>query len=63
MSNTLLILFLIAGALVLASLVLGILNMGREGEEARRMSNKLMRARVILQAIAIALVVLAMAVR
>jgi len=40
---------------VLATLVLGMVNLVKPGEEARLRSNKLMRLRVIAQAVAIAI--------
>lgn len=38
---------------VLATLVMGMLNMRKTGEEARMKTNKLMRYRVIAQAVAV----------
>lgn len=42
---------------VLAVLFAGLLAMGRQGRDAARISNKLMRLRIITQFIAIALIV------
>jgi hypothetical protein len=54
--------FIIAAVVATALVVLlGILNMGREGENRRLTSNKLMRLRIVMQAIAIALVMIGLA--
>lgn len=54
--------FIIAAMVATALVVLiGILNMGRSDENRRLTSNKLMRLRIIMQAIAIALVVIGLA--
>lgn len=45
---------------VLATLLTGVFSMGRGGDFNKRYSNKLMRLRVILQAVTIALFVLYM---
>ncbi len=51
--------FIIAAMVATALVVLiGVLNMGRSDEKRRLTSNKLMRLRIIMQAIAIALVVI-----
>ena len=53
----------LALALVLAALVLGVLSMARGGEFNAKYGNKLMRARVIAQFVALALMVLAFLMR
>ncbi len=54
--------FIIAAVVATALVVLlGILNMGRSGENRRMTSNKLMRLRIVMQAIAIALVMIGLA--
>ena len=53
----------LALALVLAALVLGILSMARGGEFNAKYGNKLMRARVIAQFVALVLMVLAFLMR
>ena len=51
--------FIIAAMVATALVVLiGVLNMGRSDENRRLTSNKLMRLRIIMQAIAIAFVVI-----
>ena len=51
--------FIIAAMIATALVVLiGVLNMGRSDENRRLTSNKLMRLRIIMQAIAIVLVVI-----
>ena len=55
MANILTIGFYIALAAVLVVLVLGIVNLTRTDEDQPSRSNKLMRLRVLFQAIAIAL--------
>jgi NADH:ubiquinone oxidoreductase subunit K len=60
MSNVLDILILLAIAAVAITLGLGLYSLYRGGEFARSYSNKLMRLRVLLQAIAIALLVVGM---
>lgn len=49
----------IAMLAVLASLFIGLFAMGREGEDAKRLSQKMMRWRVYLQGIALLLFALA----
>lgn len=49
----------IAALCVLASLVMGIAVMAKGGETAKKYSNKLMRARVILQGIAVLFFIMA----
>lgn len=44
--------------LVLAVLVAGLLAMGRQGKDAARLSNKLMRLRIAAQFAAIALIII-----
>lgn len=51
-------LVLAALLVVLAVLFAGLLAMGRQGRDAARISNKLMRLRIITQFVAIALIVL-----
>ncbi|WP_025897700.1 twin transmembrane helix small protein [Sneathiella glossodoripedis] len=54
--------FIIAAVIATALVVLlGVLNMGRQGENRRLTSNKLMRLRIVMQAIAIALVMIGLA--
>ncbi len=53
----------LALALVLAALVLGVLSMARGGEFNAKYGNKLMRARVIAQFVALVLMVLAFLMR
>ena len=54
--------FIIAAMVATALVVLiGVLNMGRSDENRRLTSNKLMRLRIIMQAIAIVLVVIGLA--
>ncbi|MGQ3039287.1 MAG: twin transmembrane helix small protein [Brevundimonas sp.] len=60
MSNVLDILILLAIAAVAITLGLGLYSLYRGGDFARSYSNKLMRLRVLLQAIAIALLVVGM---
>ncbi|HPD82806.1 MAG: twin transmembrane helix small protein [Alphaproteobacteria bacterium] len=59
MSRVFFILMLIAMALVLASLAVGMIAMIKGGEFNKKYGNKLMRARVTMQGIAIGLFVLA----
>ncbi|HUY67995.1 MAG TPA: twin transmembrane helix small protein [Alphaproteobacteria bacterium] len=59
MSAAFLILMSIAMLAVLAVLMLGIFSMAKGGEFNKKYGNKLMRARVILQGVALALFVLA----
>ncbi|HZH25685.1 MAG TPA: twin transmembrane helix small protein [Azospirillaceae bacterium] len=59
MSSFFTLLMILAMVAVLASLGIGLFAMVRGGEFARKYSNKMMRARVILQGIAIACFVLA----
>ena len=60
MSNVFFILTLISMALVLISLVAGLVVMGRGGDANKKRSNALMRARVMLQGVAIVFFILAM---
>ena len=60
MSNVLDILILLAIAAVAITLGLGLYSLYRGGDFARSYSNKLMRLRVLFQAIAIALLVVGM---
>ncbi|MBL0968462.1 MAG: twin transmembrane helix small protein [Brevundimonas sp.] len=60
MSNVLDILILLAIAAVAITLGLGLYSLYRGGDFARSYSNKLMRLRVLLQAIAIVLLVVGM---
>lgn len=57
MSQALPILLFAAVGLTLAVLVVGIVSMARGGEFNRRNANRLMRLRVLFQAIAIAIVI------
>ena len=50
------ILILIAIAAVTVALGFGIYNLTRQGTEARSRSNKLMRLRIVLQALAVVLI-------
>ncbi len=54
-----LILIAVALALVVASLLMGLVVMARGGEVAKKYSNKLMQLRVVLQAIAILIILIA----
>lgn len=54
------ILILVAIFAVAVTLAFGIRSLYQEGPEARSRSNKLMRLRVVLQAVAVALLVLGM---
>jgi len=63
MTNIFFILTLITMAAVLATLITGVVGMARGGEFNRLYGNKLMRLRVILQAVAIAFLALAMVTR
>lgn len=49
----------VAMLLVLASLFMGLFYMGRDGEAAKLKSQKMMRARVILQGVALLFFILA----
>ena len=60
MSNVFLVLLGFAAAAVLGSLFMGVFAMTKGGEAASRRSQKMMRARVILQGVAVLLFVLAM---
>ncbi len=60
MSNVLDILILLAIAAVAITLGLGLYSLYRGGDFARSYSNKLMRLRVLLQAIAVVLLVVGM---
>ena len=53
------ILMAVALALVVASLFMGLFVMARGGEVAKKYSNKLMQLRVVLQAIAILIILIA----
>lgn len=59
MSNFFFVLMIIAMLLTAASLVIGIGVMAKGGETNNKYGNKLMRARVVLQGIALALFALA----
>ncbi|MGE3622406.1 MAG: twin transmembrane helix small protein [Bdellovibrionales bacterium] len=59
MSSTFFILMSLAMAAVLAVLMLGVFGMVRGGEFNRKYGNRLMRARVALQAVALGFFVLA----
>lgn len=54
------ILIFVAIAGVVGTLVLGLINMYRGGDEARMRSNKLMRYRIVFQAVAVLLLLVAM---
>lgn len=54
------ILMAVALLTVLVTLVLGMINMAKTGEEAREKSNKLMRVRVFAQAGAVGILFLAL---
>jgi len=56
MSQTLSILLVVAVGMTAAVLIAGIVSMARGGEFDRRNANRLMRLRVLFQAIAIAIV-------
>ena len=60
MSSTFFTLMVIAMAAVLGALVLGIFSMAKGGEFNKKYGNKLMRARVFLQAGAVVFFVLGM---
>lgn len=60
MSNIFLILMACAAAAVLVSLFIGVGAMAKGGEAAKKYSQKMMRARVILQGLALLFFVLAM---
>ena len=60
MSNIFLVLMGLAAAAVLGSLFVGVLAMAKGDEESHKRSQKMMRARVILQGVALLLFVLAM---
>lgn len=57
------ILILVAIGGVTVTLVLGIVGLYRNTDESRNRSNKLMRLRVLLQAVAIVLLVVGMAIK
>ena len=59
MGYTFFVLMSISMLLVLGSLFMGIFYMGREGDAAKLKSQKMMRARVILQGIALFFFILA----
>jgi hypothetical protein len=63
MSNIFFYLMLVACALVVASLVMGILVMAKGGEVDKKYSNKLMQARVMFQGLALLLFMLAVMTR
>jgi len=63
MSVVFTVLMIIAMLLTLGVLFAGILTIGRGGEAGRQRSNKLMRWRVILQAVAIVCFILAILLR
>lgn len=60
MSNVFLVLMGMAALAVLASLFMGVFAMAKGSEAANKRSQKMMRARVILQGVAVLLFVLAM---
>ena len=60
MSNIFFILMICASLAVLGSLAIGVYSMARGGEASKKYSNKMMKARVILQGIALLLFMLAM---
>ena len=60
MNTVFLILLIIAMAMTLCVLFAGVITMGRGGEFNRKYGNKLMRARVVLQGVAIVIFVVAM---
>lgn len=61
MSLTSQILIVVALAAVAGTLIVGLYSLARGGEFARKYSNKLMRLRVALQALAIVLMVIVLA--
>lgn len=62
MKMTFFTLMLLAMGAVLVSLLIGLFFMVKEGKENAKKSNKMMQLRVMLQAIAIALIVLALSI-
>ena len=60
MNTVFLILLIIAMAMTLCVLFASVITMGRGGEFNRKYGNKLMRARVVLQGVAIVIFVVAM---
>lgn len=58
MYSLLTVLMIVAMAATVAVLATGVIGMGRKGESAGMRSNRLMRARIIFQATALALFVL-----
>ena len=60
MSTIFLILMSLAALAVMASLFMGVFSMAKGGETSKKYSNKMMRARVILQGLAVLFFVLAM---
>ena len=60
MSTTFTILMVLTMIAVLASLVIGIFSMAKGGEFDRKYANKLMRARIFLQASALGFFILAL---
>jgi len=62
MSNIFFILAALAAISVLASLFLGIGAMAKGDEAARKQSNKLMQARIVLQGVALLLFIIAVLV-
>ena len=63
MANFLLVLLIIFMALALGSLLVGVFAMGKGGDFNKKNSNKLMRYRVIFQALAVLFFVLYMLAR
>jgi heme/copper-type cytochrome/quinol oxidase subunit 2 len=59
MGTFFLILMAVALAMVVASLLMGLLVMARGGATAKKYSNKLMQLRVVLQAVAILIILIA----
>lgn len=59
MGNIFLVLALICLAAVLATLVIGVFAMAKEGDDARKRSNKFMQLRVALQGLTLLFLLLA----
>lgn len=59
MGTFFLILMAVALAMVVASLLMGLLVMARGGATAKKYSNKFMQLRVVLQAVAILIILIA----
>ncbi len=59
MGNIFLVLALICLAGVMATLIFGVFAMAKEGEDARKRSNKFMRLRVVLQGLTVFFLLLA----